>query len=326
MIDSARMDNHSALSDQTEPYFLVGAVRSGTTMLRLLLGHHPAICRCPEFEFVTPAIAGRADWPDIEEYGRSLQASRQFRASGLTLNTSLSFPAAARDFLRQLQQADGRAVVGTTVHNHFDELPRIWPNAKFIYLERDPRDVARSCVQMGFAGNAWGAAEIWKHAREAWLRLRQSLPPDRFVEVRFETLMTDTVGELSRIARFLGTEFDPAMLELEKDTSYKRPDPAASRSWRNDAAERDVRQIEAVLGPLLREAGHEPSGLPPLRVGIWDSLALTLEHRHRRIKFAQQRYGLGLWLGDAIARRLPVRPLRHHFQRKLDKINERYLK
>ena len=326
MIDSTRMDDTHARGNETEPFFLVGAVRSGTTMLRLLLGHHPAICRCPEFEFVASAIAGREEWPDVEEYGRSLQASRQFRASGLVLNTSLSFPAAARDFLKQLQQADGRPIVGTTVHNHFDELPRIWPNAKFIYLVRDPRDVARSCVQMGFAGNAWGAAVIWQNAREAWLRLRRSLPPERFVEVRFETLMTDTVSELSRIARFLGTEFDAAMLELERDTTYKRPDPGESRSWRNDSAEHDVRQIEAVLGPLLRDAGYEPSGLPPLRVGIWRSLALTLEHRRRRIKFAQQRYGLGLWLGDAIARRLPVRPLRHHFQRKLDKINERYLK
>ena len=34
----------------TPPFFLVGAVRSGTTLLRLLLGNHPRICRCEEFE------------------------------------------------------------------------------------------------------------------------------------------------------------------------------------------------------------------------------------------------------------------------------------
>lgn len=300
-------------------------MRSGTTLLRLLLGHHPAICRCEEFEFVTPAIAGRADWPDLEGYRYSLQADRAFLARGLRVDPTLDFPSLARDFLHQLGERDGRPIIGAAVHNHFNELGRIWPGAKYIHLVRDPRDVARSCVQMGWAGNAWGAAVIWRTAYQSWLKLRRSLPTDRFIEVRFETLIADTEGELARIARFLGTEFDPAMLELEADTTYRRPDPGAAKSWRTDAPRRDVQEVEAALGPLLVEAGYQPSGLPLPRIGPWRSFVLMLEHRFGRMRFGQRRYGMGLWLGAAIARRLPSRRLQHQFQRRFNRIDEQHL-
>jgi hypothetical protein len=150
-----------------EPFFVVGAVRSGTTVLRLMLGHHPQICRCDEFEYVTSAIAGRSGWPDTAEYVRDLPRHRDFRQSGFRIETSLPFPELARDFLVQRRSADARRLVGATVHNHFDELPRIWPGARYIHLSRDPRDVARSCVDMGWGGNAWSALAIWEQAHGA---------------------------------------------------------------------------------------------------------------------------------------------------------------
>ena len=311
--------------NEPAPFFLVGSVRSGTTLLRLLLGHHPEICRCDEFEFVAPWIAGRADWPDAATYRQHVEQRRDFRASGLQMDPALSFPEQARDFLRQRQKADGRPVIGATVHNHYDELPRLWPSAKYIFLVRDPRDVARSCVQMGWAGNAWAAARIWRTAFETWRRLRLTLPADRFVELSFERLMADVEGELDRVSRFLGASFDPAMLDLERDTTYKRPNPRGSKSWRTDAPERDVREVEAELGPLLLEAGYEPSGLPPLKIGPLRRAAMTLEHRFGRMRFGQRRYGMGLWLAAALARRLPLHGMRQRLRREFEKINQRHL-
>jgi Sulfotransferase family len=132
-----------------QPFFLVGSVRSGTTLLRLLLGHHPRICRCDEVEYIASAIAGRNDWPDVRKYVRGLPHYYDFRTSGFVPDPSLTFPDLARDLFVQLRASDGRELAGATVHNDFDQLPRIWPEALFIHLERDPRDVARSCVAMG---------------------------------------------------------------------------------------------------------------------------------------------------------------------------------
>jgi hypothetical protein len=322
-----RMDGIPPMSDgHLAPFFLVGAVRSGTTVLRLLIGHHPQICRCDEFEYVTEAVAGQTHWPDVDAYVRWLPRHRGYRASGFRANPSLGFPEIAQDFLAQLQQTDGRRIVGAAVHHHFDELPRIWPEARYIHLVRDPRDVARSCVQMGWHGNSWSAISMWEEAEDAWQRLRRRLPEDRWMEVRFENLTSDLEFELARITRFLGVDYDPAMLEIERDTTYKRPSPRGARSWRTDASEREVREMEARLGQRLVGAGYKPSGFAPLEIGRLRSSVLRLDSRLGRIKFAIRRYGLSLWCASVVCRRLPFQKLRDRVQMAIDGIDERYLK
>jgi hypothetical protein len=311
-----------------EPFFVVGAVRSGTTVLRLLLGHHPAICRCGELEFVAPYVPPvGSPWPDVGSYADAIEHLRSYRTSGLCVNRSLeSVPVVARDFLHQPVALDRRPIVGAVVHHHFDRLPRIWPQARYIHLQRDPRDVSRSCVQMGWAGNAWGATPVWSAAFGAWRRLRAQVPADHLLEVRFEALVADTEAELSRICRFLGTEYDPAMLEIERDTTYRRPTPTEASSWRERAPAEEVRQMEARLGAELIEAGYAASGLPHLTIGPVRHARLSLEHRWRRMRFAQRRFGLPLWLFDAIVRRLPLYRARRWSQSRIDRIAASYNK
>ena len=311
------------------PFFLVGAPRSGTTVLRLLLGHHPRICRCDEIEYVASAIAGRTAWPDVASYVRDLPQHYDFRSSGFVPDASMSFPELVNDFFVQLRAADGRELAGATVHNHFDELLRIWPDARFIYLDRDPRDVARSCVAMGWAGNAWAGVEIWMRADAAWRRLCDVLPDDRRIKVTFDDLVNQTVAQLSRITAFLGVAFDPEMLEIERDTTYARPHPRGARSWREDAGEDEVRQIEARLGPRLVAAGYAPSGWPPLPVSPLRKVSLQLGHRLGRMRASQRRYGLFLWGAAILGRRLallePLRDLRKRTRAAMDTIDEMHM-
>jgi len=289
---------------ESQPFFLVGPVRAGTTVLRLLLGHHPRICRCDEIEYIASAIAGRIDWPDVASYVRELPQHYDFRTSGFVPDPSMSFPELVKDFFVQLRNADGRELAGATVHNHFDELIRIWPESKFIHIDRDPRDVARSCVAMGWAGNAWAGVEIWMRADAAWRRLRDAVPEAHRLEVKFEALTAQAVVELTRITAFLGVAFDPEMLEIERDTTYKRPDPRDAHSWRDDASEQEVREMEARLGSRLVAAGYVPSGLPALHLSPLRQLLLWLGHRYGRMRMGQRRYGLFLWTASAVSTRL----------------------
>lgn len=308
------------------PFFLVGSVRSGTTVLRLLLGHHPEICRCEELEFVAPWLCDRDDWPPLPAYHHFLRHDRGFRMSDYTVDETLSFPELARSFLEQLRARDGRRLVGATVHEAFDQLVRVWPEARFVYLRRDPRDVARSCVQMGWAGNTWGGVGYWLRAEERWDRLRAALPPERCCEIRFEELVSDARAVLEELCPFLGTRFDPGMLEIESGTSYARPDPALARSWRDDAPARDVQLVEARLGEQQARRGYAPSDLPRLRPGPLGLASIRAGDTWGRLRFTWRRYGFWLWAAGVVSRRLPVRSWRDRVQLRFDAITNRYLK
>ena len=160
-----------------QPFFLVAAHRSGTTLLRLLLGHHPKIARCDEMEFVVPGLN-----KSIESYKRWLKTERNYLASGYEVDWSKPFLEIAHGFLQQRQKLDGCEIVGATVHNQFHRLVEIWPDALFIGLHRDPRDVALSSVQMGWHGTAWSGANEWIKAQYCFEELKRRVSSKRLFE------------------------------------------------------------------------------------------------------------------------------------------------
>jgi hypothetical protein len=285
-----------------EPFFLVGAERSGTTLLRLMLAHHRAIECAPEFEFLVETLPAAGGWPALESYHEWLSTCRIFLPHQLAIDRSLDFPTLARSFLDQYCRRTGKPIRGATCHRHFDRLQRIWPRARFVHLLRDGRDVARSCIGMGWAGNVWTGAERWIEAERLWSELRPRIEPGRRHELRYEDLIRSPERELERLCAFLGTGFDPAMLEYHRGTSYERPDPSLVGQWRKKLAPRELALLEARIGPLLRERGYEPSPVPAARVGPLWRTALRLQDRLARWRFRLRRYGLGLLLAGRVAR------------------------
>ena len=137
------------------PVFLVAAERSGTTMLRLMLS---TIRRSPGAAtgYAVNLMPESGGWPDLAAYREFLLTNRIFRLGhGFEIDPNLSYPELVNSFLEQLQRRTGKPIVGALVHRHFDRLLRIWPDARFIHLIRDGRDVARSCIGMGWAGSVW---------------------------------------------------------------------------------------------------------------------------------------------------------------------------
>lgn len=311
---------------QADPTFLVGAERSGTTVFRLMLDSHPLLAWANELEFAVDMMPHHQGWPPLEEYYEFLSTHRIFLAGGYRIDQRLDYLELMNSFLEQRARRAGKARVGATVHRHFDRLLRIWPDARFIHIVRDPRDVAHSCIRMGWAGNVWTGARRWVAAERLWDELLETIPAARRIDVRYEELIRSTEAVLTRVCQFIGIPYDPRMLDYPSRTTYEHPDRSLTEQWRTTFSERELRLVEARTGPLLTARGYEPSGLPPLHVTRRIKLLLQIQDRWARFRYSLALFGPRLRLANTFSRRLGLKSWQRSVRLRMNAIAQENLK
>jgi Sulfotransferase family len=223
------------------PVFVIGSPRSGTTLLRLMLDSHPAISCGEETHFLRDleTIVGR-NWALVATYG----LSREWWLERIR--------ALYGEFQAEVLARSGKtrwAEKDPTYTLHLDFIEELFPDARFIHLMRDGHDVVASFR------DRWGYKSAARAARSEWARyvraaqmLGERLPPERFLEVRYEHLVADPDHEGRRIFAFLDEAWDATVLDF---------DPAAH------AATERYRRFTA----SRREAGGESATIYRSRVG-----------------------------------------------------------
>lgn len=171
------------------PMSLVGAERSGTTLLLLMLDHHPKIAFLPEFQFTVDLVGNDGRWPPVRESHAWLETSRASQDYDLEIDPDLDYPRLVDGFLGQKRDRDGKPIVGATVHHHFDRRLQLWPEARFVHLVPDGWDVAAFAIGMGWPSNTWTGTERGIVAERLWDSLRSRLA-GRTIEVRHEELVS----------------------------------------------------------------------------------------------------------------------------------------
>ncbi|NGP53705.1 sulfotransferase [Thioalkalivibrio sp. XN8] len=323
------MESQILQSLAESPVFLIGAERSGTTLLRLMLSSHPSIAFHSESGFITHPLADSASPPvgaRLREYHDFLNRSPAFRASGFTVDGTLPYEELLRSFMRQKALNTGKTTVGMTIHKGFQSLPRIWPEARYIHLIRDGRDVASSCVGMGWYGNPWAATTLWKTAIEAYDTLLSSTESSQVLELRFENLVADSDSELARISRFLNVPHTDDYYNFSRTSTYALPNKERAKSWQSQMTEFEIRTTEAEIAPLLERFDYPLSGLNPLK--LTDSLRSRLikENKFKRRRWAIRRYGFSLLALDKFGRFVDSTYLRRYTTAKMQQIRRNHLK
>ena len=269
------------MSRSDPPFFIVGSARSGTTFLRLTLNAHPHIAVPPESRFVTELHKGR-DEVDVQEFLRELQAHKRFAAWELPID-------AVRRELHGTERVPYRTAIRATYNAYAshhgkqrwgDKTPRyvlgipelalMFPDARFIHLIRDGRDVALSYADVPFGPkNVAKAAKIWSTRVAAGMRDGRSLEKGRYLEVMYADLVEDNEDTIRDICSFIGVDFDPVMLDPEATSKgalarAERYNPHVGeqpirrvRNWQNDMSDAQVEIFEAVAGDVLSELGFE---------------------------------------------------------------------
>jgi hypothetical protein len=271
-----------------------------------MLDSHPDIAFRYESEFFVELLSDGDDgaWPELDAYDAFLARQRWVSGARPVVDRSLDYPALVRSFLEQHRDRAGKRFVGATVHKHFDRLLRIWPDARFIHLLRDPRDVAQSCVAQGWYGNVWHACDRWLDAERCWDRVCERVPLDRRIEVHYEDLVSRPVFELTRIGEFIGPGFDPEMLSYPARSSYGPPQSSLANQWPRRLTPLEVQLIEARTAFLLEDRGYRLSAHPRLTPNAITRAVLTLHNRVGENAARLRSLGPRLWLEHAIAKRV----------------------
>jgi hypothetical protein len=309
-----------------EPIFLVGEERSGTTLLRLMLDSHPRISWLNEFEYSVDCVNQPDEWPHLKDYYEYLSTHRIFLATGFEIDEQLDYPNLIKSFLYQKQKRDDKPILGATCHRHYDRLFRMFPRSRFIYLIRDPRDVARSNIGMGWAGNVWTGINRWIESIKLWGYVKQSLETSKYLEIRMEELVLSPNDTLNTICKFIGVPFDANMLEYSDITSYSQPDPTLVEQWKKKLSPNEISLVESKAFDQMILTGYKPTIAQPRNVTVSEKLFLRIQDKYYRVYVRILNYGFWLVVADYVARKMGLEKFEKQLKFRFHQKTQNFLK
>jgi hypothetical protein len=279
--------------------FIVGCARSGTTLLQRIVDAHPQIAILPEMHWITNYFRNQEWLPPggrvTPEQVADMMEQKRFRQFELNredfqglLEPGASLPYAI--FLNRLfalcGKNKGKRLVGNKTPPYVQRiraLHSLWPEAKFVHLIRDGRDVCLSVFDWNHADRTAGRYHTWAEDPVAttalwWerkVRLGREggkpLGPGLYYEMRYEDLTARPAEECAKLCAFLGVPYAEAMLRFHEGRERTEPGLDAKkawrpiipglRDWRSQMAPDAVERFEVVAGDLLGELGY-PRAFP----------------------------------------------------------------
>jgi LPS sulfotransferase NodH len=280
----------SPVERKLRPVFVIGCHRSGTNLLydTLLSAGGFAVYRgyLPVYKMLIPRFGSLAKRSNRSRMINAWVRSKGFRRSGLDaeqLKARVQDECrSGGDFIRIVMSeiARNQSVVRWVLYDPDNLLyiPRIQadiPEALFVHIIRDGRDVALSLSKMGgFKPLPWNRAAgllptalYWewmvRRGRQQGLRIA-----DDYIEVRYEELVSDPRATVRKLGEFLDHDLDYDCIQKtslgrlhEPNSSFLQEDEQRSplNRWREKLSRSEIMSVEAMVGEFLQELGYSLS-------------------------------------------------------------------
>jgi hypothetical protein len=318
------------------PIFLICSERSGSNLISSIVGEHPKVYAHPPYHLGRDLIL-RLHEVAAENSSEALRVLRDNAVARVSKyrgeeeatrlenwfdrQTELSPRAVARYVFQEMPlEAHGKHafVKENNAHQLLFFLVDCFPDAKFIFQVRDPRDFLLSAVvrRKRWLGNKFGsvrnALNVWREDQLGGLTAYGLLGPERVFLQRYEDLVARFEETVTKLCAFLGLSFDERMHKFHEADSAQRlavkggprenlARPLMTenfRKYRKGLSRGQVKIVEAYVGDLMDRFGYprEYTGLS--RPGFFSTLRPQLSEplerfingdMHPQYKFGNRR-------------------------------------
>jgi tetratricopeptide (TPR) repeat protein len=198
------------------PVFIVGMMRSGSTLVEQILASHPQVFGGGELKHFGAAVkripttpGGSVTFPELV-LGMTGDDYTNLGTRYLA-ETERSAPGATHVTDKMLENFIFAGLIHLAL-----------PNAPIIHTVRDPVDTCLSCFSKLFAegqNHTYDLAELgryYRHYQALMKHWQRVLPPGRILDVCYENLVADLEGQARRVIAHCGLEWDPRCLTFHQ--------------------------------------------------------------------------------------------------------------
>ena len=263
--------------------FILSNPRSGSSLLRLMLNRHAQVIVPPESGFALWLYSEFGSWQQedcfkdrLKIFLKKLGETRKFKTWDLSLDRlklqiEKEQPANYGDLIACVYQAfsptkkDAIIVDKNNYYvHHLDTLAQLWPDAGFIHLIRDGRDVACSYLELkklksnspykpNLSNSLPNIASEWQ---ENNLAIQSFVRNRMHVQVSFEDLVLKPRRTLEDLVAFIGVPFDADMFSFFKQERKEFSEPKETLDWKMKTQEPlDKTRIGRYIEGLTAEQG-----------------------------------------------------------------------
>ena len=242
------------------PIFVLGAPRSGTSMMQWALRQHPTLWGGPESDFMVPLVEALRG---VHECGSRRNELHWLSGRKVGLDEFLRFMGLGLNALYTQRSGGLRWVEQTPQYTlHMDDILQLFPGVVFIMMLRDGRDVVESLKNFVNPVKHLEASRLWARFVSVGLDFATGPHRDRVHAVRYRDAVDNTEATMAGIFTFLGIEESPDSVAsiMHRDpinSSFgAKESEAQSIRWESWSAE-ERGQFNEAAGEVLIQMGFE---------------------------------------------------------------------
>lgn len=240
-------------------FFILGNPRSGTTLLRLILNNHSLIGVPPESGFLQWWYKKYSNWSEkdtkddnkINLFLDDILSSKKIEDWKLNKPNLKNFilsekPKNYPEIITTIYKfyTNNKLIIGDKNNyyiNHLEDLSLIFPNAKYIHLVRDGRDVACSYKNINklnpnlkyipkVSSNIVDIANEWNNNI---ITIEKFIQNYKSITIRYEDLISTPIETLKQVCTFLEVKYEDEMLNYYRNND----EPASTLHWKGKTKE-----------------------------------------------------------------------------------------